>query len=240
MSAVLAEARSAAAPEHEFEAAHGLPEPLPAGERILWQGAPEFLPLLERVFHARTLAAYFALILLARAITVWTQGGGLGAAALAALWLLPVALTALGLVALMASLTARSTVYTITDRRVVMRVGIVLTVTFNLPFARIEAAAVRPARAGSGDIALALGGADRIAYLHLWPHVRPWRVRRTEPMLRCIGDAARVGQLLRDAWCAAHDLSAIPVPVALAPRPAATSQPPATAGRRAPALSAVR
>ena len=110
MSAVLAEARAGAAPkqehEHEFEAAHGLPEPLPPGERLLWQGRPEFVPMLERVFHVRKLAAYFGLILLARAITVWAQGEGLAAGAIAALWLLPVALIALGLVALMATLTA--------------------------------------------------------------------------------------------------------------------------------------
>jgi hypothetical protein len=233
---VRAEPRAAAAaPEHEFEAAHGLPEPLPRGERILWQGTPEFGPLLERVFHARTLAAYFALIVLARAVTVWTQGGSLGAGAIAALWLLPVALAGLGLVALFASLTARTTVYTITDRRVVLRVGIVLTVTFNLPFARIEAAAVRPAPAGSGDIALALGGSDRIASLHLWPHVRPWRVRRTEPMLRCVGDVALVGQLLRDAWSADRALPATAAPLAPLPRPVAVP-----ASRRPPVLSAAR
>ncbi|MEY3475503.1 MAG: hypothetical protein RL087_1961, partial [Pseudomonadota bacterium] len=28
--------------EHEFEAAPGLPAPLPVGERILWQGAPQW------------------------------------------------------------------------------------------------------------------------------------------------------------------------------------------------------
>ena len=31
--------------EHEFEAAPGLPEKLPQGERILWQGAPDALAL---------------------------------------------------------------------------------------------------------------------------------------------------------------------------------------------------
>ena len=28
------------AAEHEFEPQHGLPEPLPCGERIVWQGGP--------------------------------------------------------------------------------------------------------------------------------------------------------------------------------------------------------
>ena len=44
----------------------------------------------------------------------------------------------------MAWLSARNTVYTITDRRVVMRIGIVLTLTFNLPFKRIAAAGLQP------------------------------------------------------------------------------------------------
>ena len=30
------------AEEHEFEAARGLPELLPAGERVLWQGSPDW------------------------------------------------------------------------------------------------------------------------------------------------------------------------------------------------------
>ena len=33
---------------------------------------------------------------------------------------------------------ARTTLYTLTDRRVVMRIGIVLTVAYNLPLVRIE------------------------------------------------------------------------------------------------------
>lgn len=239
MSAVLVDRRAAPAPEHEFEAEHGLPEPLPSGERILWQGGPELRPMLERVFHLRALAAYFALVLAARAVTVFAQGGDVADGAIAALWLLPAALLGLGLTALLGYLTARTTVYTITDRRVVLRVGIVLTVTFNLPFSRIAAAAVRPALAGSGDIALALGGSDQIAYLHLWPHVRPWRVRRTEPMLRCIGDVDRVGQLLCDAWRADRDASAPEAPLAATIRPVHV---PAAAGasRRPPHLSAVR
>ena len=52
--------------EHEFEAAPGLPEPLPAGERILWQGAPDWRALAVHVFHVRKLAAYFAGILRVR------------------------------------------------------------------------------------------------------------------------------------------------------------------------------
>jgi hypothetical protein len=45
-------------PEHEFEAQLGLPEKLPKGESILWQGAPDFKAVALRVFHMRALLIY--------------------------------------------------------------------------------------------------------------------------------------------------------------------------------------
>ena len=49
--------------EHEFEAAHGLPEQLPAGEKIIWQGSPDWVTLAVKVMHLRTIAIYFAAML---------------------------------------------------------------------------------------------------------------------------------------------------------------------------------
>jgi hypothetical protein len=230
---------SAASPEHEFEAQHGLPEALPPGERILWQGAPVFGALLARAFHFRSLIAYFALILAARAATVGANGGSVADSVVAALWLLPAAALALGLVAGLAWLTSRTTAYTITDKRVVLRVGIVLTVTFNLPFSRIEAAVTATGDGPTGDIALAIAGPDRIAYLHLWPHVRPWHVRRTQPMLRCIADAPAVARLLADAWSRARGIARIETTGAAAARSAPTPRP-APAGQQGFSPSARR
>ncbi len=219
--------------EHEFEAEHGLPEPLPAGERVLWQGAPVFASMVERVFHARTLAIYFAIILAARAVTVLVQGGTVADAGIAVLWLLPAVVLALGNIVLLAWLTSKTTVYTITDQRVVMRVGIVLTVTFNLPFSRIESADIQRGRGPTGDIALSLAGPDRIAYLHLWPHARPWRLKKTEPMLRSIEDVGAVSRVLADAWSQARGIAG-PAAAAAAPRRHEPSALPVTSGSRRP------
>ena len=188
--------------EHEFEAARGLPEPLPPGEHIVWQGAPDWRALAVRAFHVRSLAIYFALMLAWRVGSQLADGAGVADAAKSIALLLPLALLALGILTLLAWLSSRTTVYTLTDKRLVMRVGIVLSVTFNLPLRVINAAALRPASHGTGDIALTLAEGDRIAYLQLWPHARPWRVRRPEPMLRVVPDAARVGQLLADITAA--------------------------------------
>jgi hypothetical protein len=210
--------------EHEFEAAPGLPEPLPAGERLLWQGSPDWRRLALSPFHVRKLAIYFGVIVLARGAAVLGDGGSATTALIAMLWLLPFVAFALGTLLALAWMTGRTTVYTITDRRVVMRIGIVLTVTYNLPFKHIAGAGLRLHRDGRGDIPLQLAAGDRIAWLHLWPHARPWRVSQPEPMLRAVADAPRVADLLARAWAHATGVAlpstarALPAVTAPAPR----------------------
>ncbi|KQW74198.1 MULTISPECIES: photosynthetic complex putative assembly protein PuhB [unclassified Methylibium] len=212
--------------DHDFEPAYGLPELLPAGERLLWQGAPQWRVLAREALHVRKLAAYFGLLLAWRAVVVLGDGGGLAAVALSWLWMLPLAALALGLLTTLAWLIGRTSVYSVTDRRVVMRIGIVLTITFNLPYRTIESAGLRTNPDGSGDITLTLAPAERIAYLHLWPHVRPWKVARTEPMLRALPDARHVAQLLSSALAASAGVApaTMPTPDA-AERPRASDTP---------------
>lgn len=206
--------------EHDFEAQPGLPELLPAGEHVLWQGSPDWRMLARRAFHVRKLAVYFAAILALRAGLVISDGGTLVQALKALAWLAPLAAIAVGGMALMAWLSARGTLYTVTNKRVVMRIGIVLTVTFNLPYKRIEGAALHLNANGSGDLPLALANGERIAWLHLWPHVRPWRVARPEPMLRCVPEAQHVAQLMSTAWSSATGLNPVPAkPTAVPSRP---------------------
>lgn len=190
--------------EHEFEAARGLPEPLPPGERQLWQGAPQWWSLARRAFHVGPIALYFVALLAWRAGAALYAGDTIAQTVIAVLWLAPLALAALCILALMAWLTARTTLYTITDRRIVMRIGIVLSVTFNLPYRMIDSAALRIYSDGSGDIPLALAGEDRISYLHLWPHAQPWRIARSIPMLRCVPAAPSVATILSRAVAASQ------------------------------------
>ncbi len=96
-------------------------------------------------------------------------------------------------------LIGRATVYTITDRRIVLKIGLILPMSFNLPYARIEAASIVGRSSGTGDISLLLNPGDKLAYLVLWPHARPWRAKRAEPSIRCVPDAQRVGVILAQA-----------------------------------------
>ena len=178
-----------------------LPADIPPGERILWHGRPEWLSLARRAFRADFVAAWFA------AATVWNVGAaaidsGWGEAAISGAKTAGSGAAALALLGLLAWLSARTSLYVITSRRVVMKVGIALPIFFNLPFATIQSASLRAYSDGSGDIPLALGQGERIAYLHLWPHARPFRFSRPEPALRGLGNASEVAGILARALIA--------------------------------------
>lgn len=205
----------------------GIDAPLPPGERVRWQGAPDARSLAVHVFHARKLAVYFALLLAWRAALAADEPRPLAFFGAGALTLGAAFLAAAGIAALLAVLTARTTVYALTDRRLVIRAGIVVPATINVPLVRVASAALKPRRDGTGDLAVALDGDDRLAWFLLWPHARPWRFDPTEPALRCIREPERVGALLREAVaaCAGHTVAPAPPPRAAVavPRLARTS-----------------
>jgi hypothetical protein len=189
--------------EHDFEPVRGLPATPPAGERILWQGSPTSMAMARRAFHVRGVAIYFAILMAWRAVAHLADGHGAADTALAVLGVLPLALAGLGVLALLGRLNARATVYTITDRRVVMRFGVALPMTVNLPYKMVDSAGLAVHGDGTGDITLTLLGSDRIAWLHLWPHVRPWHLSRPQPMLRGLADPQKVAGILGGALQAA-------------------------------------
>ena len=94
---------------------------------------------------------------------------------------------------------ARATVYTVTTARVLMKIGAALSVTYNIPFAQVATARHDLKPNGTCTIALETLGETRLAFLALWPHLRPGRLKKTEPALRCIPDAERVAKLLAEA-----------------------------------------
>jgi hypothetical protein len=196
--------------EHEFEPQFGLPERLPDSERLLWQGQPLPGLVARRIFHLPVVVGYFALMLAWRVGSQMQDGLPLLAALKGSLVLALLAAVAIGILAALARLTASTTVYTLTDKRIVMRIGIVLTVTYNLPLKHVDAAHLLSLGGTRGEIALQLRGDTRIAYLNLWPHARPWMLARPQPMLRCLAEADAVSQKLSAAWSAVNAQTARP------------------------------
>jgi hypothetical protein len=190
--------------DFDVEPIPGLPERPPQGETILWQGAPDWRMLARQVFHIRAVAFYFAVLILWQFASNAHDGGTLIEALAPSAMLIGFALLSVALLCALAWAMARATVYTLTNRRVVMRIGVALPVTFNLPFAKIEAASLKNGPHGTGDIALTLAPGERLAYLVLWPHARPWRLKQPQPTLRCIPDAAAVAAMLGQAFTQAQ------------------------------------
>jgi Bacterial PH domain len=189
--------------EHKKEPIRGLPQALPAGESLLWQGSPDVASLARRGFHIGKLALYFLLLATWRFTTVLADGRPFAPAVVSATWIALMGLAAITVLALIAWLTGRTTVYSITSGRVVIRFGIALPMTVNIPYGLIDAAGLRIYRDGSGEIPLSLDPDGRISFPIFWPHTRPWRLRRAEPMLRCVPNATEVAEVLARALKAA-------------------------------------
>jgi hypothetical protein len=184
--------------DFQVEPIPGLPEALPQGEEILWQGRPSWIALAVEAFGVlwvaaitlglaawRVIAAFAGApweANIALAIAIAILGGGLAAVLCLAAWL-----------------QARETVYTLTTGRVVMRFGVMQTMKLQIPFNRIRNAALSIGRSGAGTIALDITGAGNLSYILSWPHVRPWHTRPMQPALRCIAGAQDVAQLLAEA-----------------------------------------
>lgn len=178
-----------------------LPQDIPAGERVLWVGRPEWKSLARRAFRVDIVVAYFAVAAAWHFVSV-TSESGTADGALAATRTLALGAAAAFLLGLLAWASARTTLYVVTSRRVVLKIGIALQVFFNLPFTQIAAAHLALHADGSGDIPLALGAGQRIAYLHLWPHARPFRFAEPEPAMRCVPNAKAVAEILSRALIA--------------------------------------
>lgn len=185
--------------DFQTEPVRGLPERLPQGEHILWQGSPNWWSLAKEALSFWWVAGYFAFLFAWRTIAGAATETWVQSATAASFFLVLGAIVCL-LLALVAYIQARATVYTLTNKRVAMRIGAALTLTLNLPFSQIANANLGLRRNGHGTIALELMPGDtRLSYINTWPHVRPWKLEHTQPALRCIPDAAKVAELLSDA-----------------------------------------
>ena len=198
--------------EHEIEPIRGLPGDLPPGEAILWQGAPDAMVFARSALKTRWIGAYFT-VLVAWALV---SGTPLGALITAGFGLLTV-----GLAYGFALLVARSTVYTITNRRVVLRIGVALSKCINLPLTKLASADLRGLGGKTGDIALVPLGPSMLGYAMLWPHARPLRFAPPQPMLRALPDAAKAAGILARAAAAIVPVQqrseAVPAAAALRP-----------------------
>ena len=173
--------------EYDYEPVRGLPGELPEDEQVLWQSAPDWKYMAATALHVRLSALYFG------AIAIWAVArGDINTGVAVSVF----GAVVVGLFTLFAWGVGRTTVYTMTNKRLVLRIGVALNKCINLPLSEIETANLKMLGDGYGNIVLSLKGMPRIGYFMLWPHARSLRIVRPQPMLRAIPDACNVAQML--------------------------------------------
>ena len=177
----------------------GVEVPLPDKERLLWQGSPSRNELAIHAYHVRKIAAYFAVLVGISAVMARGEANPMASFLSSAPWLCAGGAIAALFAFVVATLSARTTLYAITERRVVMKIGIALPVVLNIPLNVIDSVEIKQRADGHGDLALRLANKSRVAYAVLWPHARAWRVRYPEPLLRGVPNVQQVASALREA-----------------------------------------
>ena len=185
-----------------FEPIRGLPALLPEGEKLLWQGAPDWKSLAIRAFHARKVALYFAALVLVRVGFGLQDGHATTAIVLSCLWLVTLGLVATGVLTLLAYLCSRMTVYSITSQRLVLRHGIAVPMTINIPFSLVESADLKQFGDHTGDISISVTKEQRVGFLVTWPHVRPGHITNPQPSFRALRNAQHASEVLSGALAA--------------------------------------
>jgi hypothetical protein len=202
--------------EYEDEPVRGLPDYLPDDETLVWQGEPDFKVMARRVFQLRNVSLYFVVLIAIHLGVQLSQGGGLTEVLLGSSWMLGLGLLAIGILALLAYAYARSTVYTLTDKRLVMRFGVAMPMMVNLPLQIVASADMKRFNDGSGDIIFSLSQRKRLSYVMLWPNVRPWHFNPTQPALRSVRNvdalAAALASVVNTSRETSTGTSAAPTP----------------------------
>lgn len=174
----------------------GLPDHLPEGEKLVWQGRPDWLRLARDAFHVNKVAVYFAVIIAGQAAMHLAAGASWQEAVKAVPVLLGLAVAACGIILALAYISAKTTHYTMTSKRVIMKVGIALPVIINIPYSQVDGVSFALTGGNRGNIVFKLSGGVRLAYLMLWPHARPWQFSKPQPCFRDVPDVEAVATRL--------------------------------------------
>ena len=187
-------------PHDDFavEPIKGLPGIPPEGEDILWQGRPNWWALSKDSLNLYWIFAYFMVLALWRFTSLYDLTGTGHAFALASPLIIAGVVTC-GILTLFAYIQARCTIYTITTKRVVLRIGAAFSIAINLPYSRLSNATLALRKDGAGTIALELSEPRKFSFFVLWPHSRPWKFTHPEPALRSIDNANEVALILSEA-----------------------------------------
>ena len=185
-----------------FEPVPGLPSDLPDDEKILWSGSPDPWTLGHRAFHTRWIAAFFAVLAISSIFSGFNHGADAGRVAITVVTLLSLGGLVVGFLMVMGWLVAINTIYTLTNKRLIIRHGVTMPMAVNVPFTKIARADAKIHGSGAGDISVSLLDGNRLSIFAIWPHNRPWSWQGAAPAMRLVPNGAKVAKTLSDALLA--------------------------------------
>ena len=180
----------------KFEVHKNILDAIPEGESILWKGKPSFWGFSWYFFGLKLLAFYLIIlsVVFAARLTVTDFFTAFIVDFLP--FLLSGILTSFILMAL-AKIQSQSSVYIITENRVIIKSGAALSFLISMPFKKIKAVNLQKRKGSLGTISFELNSGKRVPYISCWPSVRPWRFKKTEPAFSCIENVDDVATILR-------------------------------------------
>ena len=184
-----------------------LAENLPADEVLIWQGRPEANAIAIRAMYLWYVVAYLLGLVVLRTGYLITGDAPISEWSALLAWQSLASLFIVGVIVGLSALYGKTTVYSLTNRRLILRTGAAVPIHVNFPLEQIASADLKVFSDGTGDIALKLENSDKLYWLLLWPNVRSWWVRPLQPLLRGLRDFELAASALASAASAQSPVS---------------------------------
>ena len=153
------------------DAALSLSENLPNGEQLIWQGRPERYALATRAMYLKYIAFYLVALIAARTGYLILDGESVATWSGMLAWQLLASAFVILLIVGLAAVYSRTTRYSLTNERLIIKTGAAITIHINLPLQQITAADLREYSDGTGDITLQVSRAEKLYWLLRLRHV---------------------------------------------------------------------
>ncbi len=171
---------------------------IPAEEKLLWSGRPDWRGLAYQSFGLKYLILYF----IGGAFYAISKMDRIFSLDVFLMSFYPYFLSGLlaGIVlSAIAYFQAINISYVITEKRVIIRSGAALIFLLNAPFKKISSIDKQKLRNGMVNISFTTISRKRIPYLSCWPSVKPWSIFNPKPAFRCIQWGNELEKIMLDA-----------------------------------------
>ena len=180
----------------KFETPKNILDVIPDGESILWKGRPSLWGFSWNLFGLKWITLYLSMLSIVSVARFFASDFYTAFYVDFLPFFLSGIFASIILIGLAATQTY-STVYIITENRVIIKTGAALSFLISMPFKKIKEVNLQKRGASIGTISFELLSEKRVPYISCWPSVRPWKFKRTQPAFSCIGSVDEVATILR-------------------------------------------